>query len=148
MTLSAWTRMLFSCVSSSIPSCGLRQSEVLLFFLLKIEKLLLNSAYTSYIFISHLKILPGWRSSTSKPLLASLCCLTNSLQERKSRSTCWQFWRRAGLCTFSFHWGASLPSESWCSLSGPYSKLRIWGGFDFPMLSLTGRQSKSVYSRI
>lgn len=55
-------------------------------FYLKLKKLLLNSAYIWYIFIIHLKILPGWRSSTSKPLLACLCCLTNSLAAQPASS--------------------------------------------------------------
>ena len=51
--------------------------EVLFSFPLKVEKLLRNSPHSWHIFIIHLKICPVWRSSTCKPFLASLCCVTN-----------------------------------------------------------------------
>lgn len=64
----------------------LKAKWVAFFFIpppLKIENVLMNLAYTWYVFIIHLKINPVWRSSTSMPLLVSLCCLTNPITGHK-----------------------------------------------------------------
>lgn len=93
MTLSTWTQLhakkiplrLFIVWATQFYSVA---TEVLFSFPLKFEKLPRSSPHGWHIFVIHLKTRPVWRSSTFRPLLVSLCCLT---LESKSPSACYSF---------------------------------------------------------
>ena len=149
MTLSTWTQLHAKKIPPRLLTVWAIQfysvaTEVLFPFPLKVEKLPRSSPHGWHIIVIYLKTRPVWRSSTFRPLLVSLCCLT---LESKSPSTCYSFRGEWGP-SFLFSLGSCLPEESGCSLSGPYSKVNVWWGCSFLKLSLTGRLYRSVYLRV
>lgn len=111
------------------------------FFLLQIEKVLMNSASVWYIFIIHLKLFRVWRSSAFMSSLAFPCCLTNSPQERKSCLTCWSSGGALCRVLFPLTWGWAcseragvLYLDDTISLAG--KALSTYGEFKFFLCSL------------
>lgn len=122
------TAMLFSWVSYPLSVLWFQVKWWAFFFPpLKMEKV---TEFSFYLVCVHYSFKNASSSGTPPPCHPcpfSVVALMPSRGKNSCLVWCW-LWR-TGACTGFSHLRASLPSESWCSLYGPYYELRRRGPF-------------------